>query len=110
MDGRVQGAHRWFYQYLYGQVQPPLELDHLCRNRACVNPLHLEPVIRSENCRRGETGANHLAKTHCPQGHPYDEANTYFRPTLGPHGGRACRTCRRQCEAARRLALRKVRS
>jgi hypothetical protein len=64
----------------------------LCRNRWCVNPDHLDPVTRRENLHRGLTiPAAHSAKTHCPQGHPYDAANTYrYR------GMRMCLTCRRE--------------
>lgn len=84
------GAHRWGYQHHVGAVPAGLVLDHLCRVRHCVNPAHLEPVTSQENTLRGETlAAANLAKTHCPQGHPYDEANTQW------YGGRRyCRGCK----------------
>jgi hypothetical protein len=90
-DGRRMNAHRAMYILTRGEVPSHLDLDHLCRNRRCVNPDHLEPVTRSENLRRGDVGGIwQRALTHCPQGHPYDEANTYHRPD---RGGRQCRAC-----------------
>jgi hypothetical protein len=79
-------------------------LDLLCRNRRCVNPAHLEPVTTRQNLLRGETfQAANAAKTECPQGHPYDDDNTYPIPN---GGGRGCRKCRR--EADRRYRLRNI--
>ena len=94
-DGvRPLGAHRWAYRHFVGPVPVGLHLDHLCRVRHCVNPAHLEPVTCRENIMRG-TGASAraAAATHCPQGHPYDDANTY-RPSAS--GNRICRTCHRE--------------
>lgn len=52
-DGRKVNSHRWIWEKIMGPIERGLELDHLCRNRACVNLEHLEPVTRTENVRRG---------------------------------------------------------
>lgn len=84
-------AHRWSYEHFIGAIPDGLVLDHLCRVKRCVNPAHLDPVTQRENVMRsiGPTSIN-AAKTHCPRGHPYDEANTYVYPR---DGSRRCRTC-----------------
>ena len=102
--GRVTRYFRNFYAHRYSLLQHGIEVpadrevDHLCRNRRCVNPSHLEIVTTSVNIVRslpykdtGRLGRWHLAKTHCPQGHPYGGDNLYIRTD----GGRECRTCRR---------------
>ena len=90
VNGRFVQAHRWAYEYFKGPIPPGLQLDHLCRNRNCVNPAHLEPVTNRENLLRGDTlSARNTAKTHCPQGHPYAGDNLY----IDPFGKRQCRTC-----------------
>lgn len=86
-------SHRWIYEYRVGPIPDGYDIDHLCRNRACVNPDHLEPVTRAENIRRAAA-----LKTHCPQGHPYSEENTYIRPGT-TH--RKCRQCSRERDRAR---------
>lgn len=90
---RTQVAHRFLYETIIGSVPVGFELDHLCRNKRCVNPTHLDIVTRSQNTARGlgpSLAREHqLAKTHCPQGHPYNTENTYVRP----NGSRICRIC-----------------
>ena len=67
-------THRWSYEYFIGPVPKGLEIDHLCRVRHCVNPLHLEPVTPSENIRRSpdHISKRRAAQTTCQNGHPFD--------------------------------------
>jgi hypothetical protein len=89
--GKGMRSHRYAYLQLVGPIPDGLVLDHLCRNRRCCNPAHLEPVSNRENILRGDSfGAVNARKTHCPQGHTYDEANTY----VDARGCRHCRICR----------------
>src|SRR5215472_9435079 len=87
-------AHRYAFEKVKGEIPSGLDLDHLCRVRCCVNPDHLEPVTRSINCLRGETGwaGGNAIKTQCPQGHAYTPENTYTDRT----GGRYCIQCKKQ--------------
>lgn len=107
VDGRTLYVHRVAYEWMVGPIPTGMQIDHLCRNRSCCNPQHLEPVTPAENASRtlpGERGqhrgAIERAKTHCPRGHAYDEANTY----RNAKGYRWCRACRREIYAARKAA------
>lgn len=89
-NGKRVGAHRFSYDLANGLIPPGLQIDHLCRNRVCVNPDHLEAVTQRVNLHRGDTVAAHNAtKTHCKQGHAFTEANT----RIGRQGERVCREC-----------------
>ena len=85
-------AHRISYRHYVGESPYGLTLDHLCRNRRCVNPAHLEPVTNIENVMRGEgfTAVN-ARKTKCNNGHEFSPENTY----MTPKGHRQCRICKK---------------
>lgn len=97
-------AHRLVWESLVGLIPPGRQIDHICRNRGCVNPDHLEVVTLQENISRTppgmkgqhsnhSRGADHLnsQKTHCPYGHPYSPENT----ACSARGTRLCLACRK---------------
>ena len=83
-------AHRLSYEHYVAEIPCGLQIDHLCRHRACVNPSHLEPVTVGENVRRGNAGGRF--NTHCLRGHEFNESKTRRRP----NGTRVCIKCSRQ--------------
>jgi len=87
-----------FYLLFFNKIPNGLVLDHLCKNRKCVNPLHLRVVTQAVNCLSGDSPpARNSRKTHCPNGHEYSPENTYHS------GGRHCRICKKAQGAAFRL-------
>ena len=89
VNDRLVYAHRFVWECMRGAIPPGLQLDHLCRNRRCVNPDHLEPVTHIENCRRRDAALP--ARSHCRRGH--DLATHAYVSADGRR--RYCRECRR---------------
>lgn len=93
-EGRRWTVPRLMYSLLVEPLAPEQQPDHRCRVRSCVNPAHLEPVTLRENVLRGNSpAAVNARKTHCPQGHLYNEGNTYRRPGTGHRQCRECMRC-----------------
>lgn len=102
LGGRVAGiglVHRIVYAHLVGPIPEGMQIDHLCRNRACCNPDHLEAVLPLVNVRRGISPANHarIRHTHCRRGHEFTPENTVTTKRQ-----RYCKTCRSESERRRR--------
>ena|SRR3990167_3261492 len=102
--GKWRRAHRISYEWSKGKIPNGLQIDHLCRNRSCVNPNHMELVTLQENVKRGDSGLWQKLKTHCPQGHEYNKEN------IGSWGlkrnKRSCKICHKLRERNRK-ALKK---
>lgn len=85
---RQERAHRFAYECFVAAIPAGLQIDHLCRNRSCVNPEHMEPVTQLVNTQRGWRAT----KLYCPSGHPL------FGPNLriaSANGQRVCKECQR---------------
>lgn len=100
VDGKNRLAHRISYALFVGPLADDLQIDHLCRNRKCCNPEHLEQVTGRENTLRGESfSAQHARKTHCKRGHEFTADN--LTPSSFRLGRRECLKCVRLRNAAR---------
>jgi hypothetical protein len=92
LNNRNHVAHRVAYELNIGLIPEGMQIDHLCRNRLCVNPAHMEVVTNQVNqLRSNGAGGVNARRTHCAQGHEFTPENTY----LNPRGDRNCRTCRK---------------
>jgi hypothetical protein len=95
-------AHRYMYERERGPIPEGLEIDHLCRNRKCINPAHLEAVTHRENMLRGDSfSARHAKQTHCLRGHELTPENVY--------NWRRQRHCRKCCAIRTRKWLERQR-
>lgn len=93
ISGKIITLHRLVYEHRRGPIPDGLVLDHLCLNKSCCNPDHLEAVTNAENILRGTSAAAWFARrTHCDAGHPFFGSNLYIEPDTG---ARRCRECRR---------------
>ncbi len=90
-DGRAKKAHRVSYELFVEPIPEGMEIDHICRNRSCVNPLHLRAV--NHQAQASNTVQFNSTKTHCPRGHEYND----YRQS----GARRCTRCERILAAER---------
>lgn len=88
IDGRLHSAHRVSFEIFNGPLIDGLEVDHVCENRGCINPAHLQQITHASNVRKGNRW-NIERPTHCPRGHPFTA------PNLGHdhRGWRYCKAC-----------------
>lgn len=95
MNGKNQQAHRAAWMLTHGPIPTGLDVLHECDNPPCVRPDTLFLGTNTDNQRDSVAKGRHVSskKTHCPKGHPYDEANVYVPPGLNE---RQCRHCKRE--------------
>lgn len=91
LNRRYVVAHRFAYEAMISEIPDGLEIDHLCRNRACVNPYHMDPVTHRVNMQRGKLAL----RAECGKGHPFAGENLAFTSS----GSRVCVTCKRAASA-----------
>lgn len=95
VDGKKELAHRFSYKHFKGEIKNDLCVDHVCKNRNCVNPECLRLVTRAENTLNNSEGitAKNKNKTHCIRGHKFTEDNIYYSKLPNGGRGRHCKKC-----------------
>jgi len=102
VDGKSKKAHRVSYEAFVGPIPDGKQIDHLCRNKSCVNPTHLEPVSQRENILRSDSmPAKNVLKTHCYKGHEFTGENTY----RDREGNRSCKACKKELNRLYKIML-----
>jgi hypothetical protein len=92
---RMVLGHRVAWEAVHGPITDGLTVDHVCRNRRCCNVAHLRLLSNRDNARDNAQANRLAARTHCPQGHPYEGSNLF----VGANGRRKCRACRNAAAA-----------
>jgi hypothetical protein len=91
-------AHRVSYEVFVGPIKDKMQINHVCKKRACVNPNHLEQITHAKNGSREKARHHNSLKTHCIRGHEYNEENTSRIIRKKGHDGwvlRSCKVCRK---------------
>jgi hypothetical protein len=94
VNNKKKRAHRISYEIFVGPIKEKMQIDHVCKNRACVNPDHLEQITHAKNGSREKARHHNSLKTHCVRGHEYNEENTRYTMRKKGHDGWALRSCR----------------
>jgi hypothetical protein len=102
VHGSLRPVHLVLWEMLVGPLPEGLEPDHLCRNRACAAPWHLEPVTHSVNVKRGDHWKRRVRR--CKRGHLYNTRNTYIATRRNGIKERHCKTCKIELQRLRRHA------